>query len=48
MGGYGHINSESTGAVKTLYLRDNKEEAYSILLAHFEHPVFAEKGEYAG
>jgi uncharacterized protein YPO0396 len=35
LGGYGHINSESTGAVKTLYLRDNKEEAYSILLAHF-------------
>jgi uncharacterized protein YPO0396 len=30
LGGYGHINSESTGAVKTLYLRDNKEEAYSI------------------
>jgi uncharacterized protein YPO0396 len=35
MGGYGSMNSESTGSLKTLYLRDNKEEAYSILLAHF-------------
>src|SRR5690606_19185408 len=35
MGGYGTMNSESTGALKTLYLRENKEEAYSILLANF-------------
>lgn len=35
MGGYGTMNSESTGALKTQYLRENKEEAYSILLAHF-------------
>jgi uncharacterized protein YPO0396 len=35
LGGYGSINSELTGASKTLYLRENKDEAYSILLAHF-------------
>ncbi|SFE27775.1 Uncharacterized protein YPO0396 [Chitinophaga sp. CF118] len=35
MGGYGMINSDATGATKTLYLRENKEEAYSILLANF-------------
>ena len=35
MGGYGAMNSEATGALKTLYLRENKEEAYSILLANF-------------
>lgn len=35
MGGYGTINSESTNTTKTLYLRENKEEAYSILLANF-------------
>lgn len=35
LGGYGTINSESTGTTKTLYLRESKEEAYSILLAHF-------------
>jgi uncharacterized protein YPO0396 len=34
-GGYGTMNSESTGALKTQYLRENKDEAYSILLAHF-------------
>lgn len=34
MGGYGTINSD-TGVTKTLYLRENKEEAYSILLANF-------------
>ncbi len=33
MGGYGSMNSESTGSLKTLYLRENKDEAYSILLA---------------
>lgn len=35
LGGYSSINSESSGGDKTLYLRENKEEAYSILLAHF-------------
>jgi uncharacterized protein YPO0396 len=37
LGGYGTINSESTGASKTLYLRENREEAYSIILAHFSN-----------
>ena len=35
MGGYGSMNSESTNTLKTLYLRENKEEAYSILIANF-------------
>ncbi|PUZ30158.1 Uncharacterized protein YPO0396 [Chitinophaga costaii] len=35
MGGYGTMNHESSGTVKTLYLRESREEAYSILLAHF-------------
>ncbi|MBS1511714.1 MAG: hypothetical protein JST86_12785 [Bacteroidetes bacterium] len=35
LGGYGSINSESGNTIKTLYLRENKEEAYSIILAHF-------------
>jgi uncharacterized protein YPO0396 len=35
MGGYGMVNNEATGTTKTLYLRENKEEAYSILLASF-------------
>ena len=35
LGGFGTINSESTGATKALYLRENKDEAYSILLANF-------------
>lgn len=35
MGGYGTINTGDNGATKTLYLRENKEEAYSILLANF-------------
>ncbi len=34
LGGYGSITTDS-GASKTLYLRENKEEAYSIILAHF-------------
>lgn len=34
MGGYGNIHSEN-GSNKTLFLRENKEQAYSILLAHF-------------
>ncbi|MBW8686480.1 ATP-binding protein [Chitinophaga rhizophila] len=35
MGGYGMVNNEATGITKTLYLRENKEDAYSILLANF-------------
>lgn len=35
MGGYGTMNHEASGTVKTLYLRESREEAYSILLAHF-------------
>lgn len=35
MGGYGTMNTESTGALKTQYLRESKDEVYSILLAHF-------------
>lgn len=41
MGGYGTINSES-GVTKTLYLRENKEEAYSILLANFTNEAMQE------
>lgn len=37
LGGYGTVNSESTGSIKSLYLRENKEEAFSILLAHFSN-----------
>lgn len=37
LGGYGTLNSESTGATKTLYLRENKDNAYSILLANFSN-----------
>jgi uncharacterized protein YPO0396 len=37
MGGYGMINNEATGITKTLYLRENKDEAYSILLANFSN-----------
>ena len=35
MGGYGDVHSEMSLSGKTLYLRENKEQAYSILLAHF-------------
>jgi uncharacterized protein YPO0396 len=35
LGGYGTLHGESGGSTKTLYLRENKESAYSILLAHF-------------
>ena len=37
MGGYGNIHTESGQGSKTLYLRENKEQAYSILLAHFSN-----------
>jgi uncharacterized protein YPO0396 len=35
MGGYGTVNSESTGTLKSQYLREHKDTAYSILLANF-------------
>ena len=35
MGGYGSIHTENGQSSKTLYLRENKEQAYSILLAGF-------------
>ena len=35
LGGYGTIHTDSGNAAKTLYLRESKEAAYSILLAHF-------------
>jgi uncharacterized protein YPO0396 len=35
MGGYGSVHTENGQSSKTLYLRENKEQAYSILLAHF-------------
>ncbi len=41
LGGYGTINSD-TGVTKTLYLRENKEEAYSILLANFTNEALQE------
>jgi uncharacterized protein YPO0396 len=37
MGGYGTKHTENGASTKTLYLRENKEEAYSILLAHFSN-----------
>lgn len=35
LGGFGAINNELTGTSKTEYLREDKDTAYSILLAHF-------------
>src|SRR5579871_4275944 len=35
LGGYGSVHSDNGLSSKTLYLRENKEQAYSILLAHF-------------
>lgn len=37
LGGYGTISSESTGSTRTLYLREQKEEAYSIILVNFSN-----------
>ena len=37
LGGYGTINSETSSGSKTLYLRESREESYSILLAHFSN-----------
>ncbi|MCF3108230.1 hypothetical protein LL912_05520 [Niabella sp. CC-SYL272] len=41
LGGYGTINSES-GVTRALYLRENREEAYSILLANFTNEAMQE------
>ena len=35
LGGYGSVHTENGQSSKTLYLRENKEQSYSILLAHF-------------
>lgn len=35
LGGYATLNNELTGVTRTLYLREQKEEAYSILLVNF-------------
>lgn len=35
LGGFGTMNTESTGTLRTQYLREDKDQAYSILLAHF-------------
>src|ERR1700744_5683178 len=35
MGGYGSVHTDNGQSSKTLYLRENKEQAYSILLANF-------------
>lgn len=37
MGGYGSVHSDNGHSSKTLYLRENKEQAYSILLANFSN-----------
>ena len=37
MGGYGDVHSENGQSNKTLYLRESKDQAYSILLAHFSN-----------
>lgn len=37
LGGYGSVHSDNGLSSKTLYLRDNKDQAYSILLAHFSN-----------
>lgn len=35
MGGYSFANGEIAGTTKTIYLRENKDQTYSILLANF-------------
>src|SRR6201995_4090736 len=35
MGGYGSVHTDNGQTRKTLYLRENRDQAYSILLAHF-------------
>lgn len=35
LGGYGTVSTDNGQGTKTLYLRENRETAYSILLAHF-------------
>ncbi len=38
-GGYSFINSEATSSTVALYLRENKDEAYSILIANFSNEI---------
>ncbi|SJZ85003.1 ATP-binding protein [Sediminibacterium ginsengisoli] len=38
-GGYSFMNSEATSNTVTLYLRENKDEAYSILLVNFANEI---------
>lgn len=38
-GGYSFVNSEATSNTVTLYLREKKEEAYSILLVNFANEI---------
>jgi uncharacterized protein YPO0396 len=37
LGGFGSVNTETSGTTRTEYLRPDKEKAYSILLAHFSN-----------
>jgi len=37
LGGYGNVHTGDGQSSKTLYLRENKDQAYSILLAHFSN-----------
>jgi len=37
LGGYGSIHAENGQSSKTLYLREHKDQSYSILLAHFSN-----------
>lgn len=37
LGGFGTVNSDVTGTVKTQYLRENKDQAFSIILAAFKN-----------
>ncbi|ASZ10366.1 hypothetical protein KTO58_23855 [Chitinophaga pendula] len=39
LGGFGSLHTENSTSGKTLYLRENREEAYSILLACFANEV---------
>jgi uncharacterized protein YPO0396 len=37
LGGFGTVNSDVTGGIKTQYLRESKEQAFSIILAAFRN-----------
>jgi uncharacterized protein YPO0396 len=39
LGGFGHKNHEATDTTRTEYLREEKDKAYSILLAHFSNEM---------